>query len=389
MLTKFPRLPAALFLVGRLLLLISFSQDGLRGFGDFAHFYNLAGLGIPFFEIWVEFPPFFPYLSRLLYVLAGSRQHVYDYALALLLACAQAAVIVVFYRLALRAWSEPDSRQRTWIFTALLLALPYGWWYFDPLAVLWMLLGFYWVLNGRGGWGGSLLGLGILTKLFPILVLPAVWKIRPKKTAVLATLAALAVTFVVYIALYLGSPEFTRASVISQSSKGSWETVWALIDGNFRTGNFGPEVERYDPALASRQTGNPPRWSPWLALIPFAALGVALMMRGKSQSDLSPPAWVGVTWCLFLLWTPGYSPQWLLYVLPWVILVLPVNEAVLMAVALALVHILEWPVMLSRGLFWGLWVTIPLRTLLWIILLVMFYRASQGSTQGRLNPESN
>ena len=41
----------------------------------------------------------------------------------------------------------------------------------------------------------------------------------------------------------------------------------------------------------------------------------------KSPGSRSAIAFLGVTWCLFLIWSPGYSPQWVLYLLPLILLV--------------------------------------------------------------------
>ncbi len=81
---------------------------------------------------------------------------------------------------------------------------------------------------------------------------------------------------------------------------------------------------------------------------------------------------------LFFLWSPGYSPQWILFLLPLILLSLPVREGILISVVLTLVNLLEWPVMLSRGYFWSLNYLIPLRTSLMILLAFRFYQVSKG-----------
>jgi uncharacterized membrane protein len=255
-----------------------------------------------------------------------------------------------------------------------LVALAYGWWYFDPLAVLAMLLGLWWVLEGKPARAGLAIGLGVLTKLFPLLVLPAVWRFWPPRRAAVLTAAALGLTGLVYGTLYLASPEMTLASVRSQASKGSWETVWALVDGNLGTGNFGPEEERLDPATATQARGRPARIPTWITFSAVAALGLAAFLRYDSKSEIDLVAFIGLTWALFLLWSPGWSPQWVLYLLPLILLVLPEREAALLAPTWILVNLLEWPLLLSRGFFGMLWLTISLRTCLLVLLAGLFWR---------------
>ena len=84
-------------------------------------------------------------------------------------------------------------------------------------------------------------------------------------------------------------------------------------------------------------------------------------------------AFIGATWSLFLLWSPGWSPQWILYLLPLVLLAIPFQRAVMISLCLVLISILEWPILLSRGLFDLMWIPVVLRT--FIIILVFFEMA--------------
>ena len=378
-----------LFFICRLILLISLPLEGLRGFGDFVHFYHLAGMGWPFIDFWVEFPPVFPFISRVLYLLAGGKEHIYDYLLVIVMTLAQAGGLWVFIRLAEKIQPENEARQNTWVYFALTLCLPYGWWYFDSLVVLAILLGALWVFEEKEVNAGVAFAMGTLTKLFPALALPMVWRWCSRRMRWTVLLMTLGITLAVYAGLYAASPAQTLASMRSQAAKGSWETVWALLDGNFNTGNFGPEVERYDPSAAQQLRGNPARLPSWLTLIPFAALGGWLFWRIRLRSMRSAIAFLGVTWCLFLLWSPGYSPQWVLYLLPIILLTLPMRQAWLFAIILTLVNLLEWPVMLSRGYNWGLWLTILLRTMIWILLAVEFWRGANKTNQMRERTEAD
>jgi hypothetical protein len=81
---------------------------------------------------------------------------------------------------------------------------------------------------------------------------------------------------------------------------------------------------------------------------------------------------------LLLLASPGWSPQWLAYLVPLVLLSLPQPRAALYVVALTAVVILEWPVLLSRGRFDLLWLTVTVRTALLILLAVDAWRCARG-----------
>jgi hypothetical protein len=380
-LNKKPIQQAGLFLAARLILLMTFPLEGLRGYGDFVHFFRLAGMGIPFIDYWVEFPPVFPFLSLMIFKLANGQEHVYDQMLALTLSLFQAGEVAIFTSLAYRIFPFEQAQRRVGVYLIFILVLAYGWWYFDPIASFLMLLGMFFALHNRRLLAGVALGMGALTKFFPLLALPALWLWAPSRKTFTITLAAIGLTCAVYGVLWKVSPSFTQASIISQGSKGSWETMWALLDGNFSTGNFGPENERYDPALAAVRRGNPPVMPLWVTLPAFAALGGWVFLKAQIRSLRQIFAFLGITWCIFLLWTPGWSPQWVLYLLPVVWLALAQKEALLFSLTLVIVNLLEWPVLLSRGFDWGLWLTVPVRTLLFILMIFEFWKVLKHAEQ--------
>lgn len=369
--------------------------EGLRGFGDFATFYNVASIkGWPYLNFWVEFPPLFPFVSGILFRLAAGREYVYDYLLAILLLLADAGSLLLFMRLTNRL-NGAGGERRIWIYLFILVSLAYTWWYFDPLAVFAMLLAITLFFEGRDLAGAGALALGILTKFFPVLVLVMVWRYYSIRRAVLITITTLGIVGVVFAGVYLASPANTRASLASQTSKGSWETVWALLDGNFMTGNFGPLSERLDPAMAYVSRRNPPVIPPLASFIVFGSIGLWAFFKGWKPGSRPQPderqvlSFLGFAWALMLIWSPGWSPQWVLYLLPLILLTLPDREGLLMAVTLILVNLLEWPVLLSRGLNEGLWLTVPLRTLVFALLALVWYGEMMGGRahQVRSSPE--
>ncbi|HMN62178.1 MAG TPA: hypothetical protein PJ988_17540 [Anaerolinea sp.] len=375
------RLPAILFLFVRVSILLALPFDGLRGYGDHLHFFNLAALpGLPYLHFWVEFPPLFPFLLKAVYALSGGVEHAFTYLLVFLLTAADLGSVILFTRLAARLDDSP-AVWRGVLLAGLLAALPYTWWYFDSLVLFLVLLAFEWAFSRKpAALAGVALGLGILTKLFPALILPALWRWLPPRRAAALSAAALLLTVAVYGGLWAASPQFTRASLQSQSAKGSWETVWALVDGNLHTGNFGPEIERLDPAAASRPVGNPPRVSPWISLAVFSLLGAWLFWRFHPTSLVQVLSFAGLTWVIFLLWSPGWSPQWVLYLFALILLTLPERLALLLSGLLVLVNLLEWPLLLSRGLFYSLPATVLLRTLLLLLLAWIWWQGSRTAS---------
>jgi hypothetical protein len=360
-------LPLLVFLFIRVPLLLALPYDGLRGYGDFIHFSISPTCPGCYLHYWAEFPPIFPFLSELLLALSGGQEHVYSYLLILLLFAADLGSLLLFTRLGARLQSRRDDQPPAWravIYAAILAGLAYSWWYFDSLAVFFTLLALELSFSRRSPiFAGGALALAS-SPAIPVLLLPAFWRWLPARRAAWISAAAAVLVIAVYGGLWAASPQYTQASLQSQSAKGSWETVWALLDGNLQTGNFGPEIARLDPATASLPMGNPPLIPPWASLIVFGAAGLLLWIKYHPPNLRAVLAFAGLTWVIFLLWSPGWSPQWVLYLLPLILLVIPDRLALLLTGALILVNLLEWPLMLSRGLFQALPLTIILRVLL-------------------------
>ena len=297
-----------LFLGLRLLLLITLPVEALFQYGDFQHYYNLAVWSVPghcpaglpacwpLIDFWYEFPPVFPYLALALVRLLGGGGvppfHAFAYALALLLLAADLGSLVLVRGLARRLYAPATAGWIALVYALLPAPLILGWWTFDGLTTFWMLLGLWALLERRDGLAALAMGVGVLTKLVPVLLLPAIWRARPLRSAAVITAGALAVVAVVLAPFVLRSPAMAIASLRSQASKSSYATVWAVLDGNLQTaggqpitGNFGPLADRFDPALATVPQHQPERLPNVLSLVVAAVVfGVVWLQTRRSPS---------------------------------------------------------------------------------------------------------
>ncbi len=369
----------ALFLFARVMLMITSNMDSLQGYGDFGSFYAWSLLpGWPYLNYWSEYPPMFPFLSEGLFRMAGGQMHLYTYLLFFVLTLADAANLYLFIRLARRLWNDRPTSTRILTYLILLVSLPYVWWYFDSLAILPLLLGLTYLLDQKPLKSGLFFGLGIMLKMFPALGIVAAWRsVRWRKAALIGVGAGL-VVLVPYVVLGLTSPTFTLASLQTQASKGAWGTVWALIDGFYGSGLFGPIYERLDPATATILRGNPHRIPVWLTFLFFAGVGLWGLLRSRPQTGRQQLALVGFAFSILFLWSPGWSPQWVLYLLPLILLAIEGRIAYLMLGVFLLTNLLEWPVLMMRDGFSALAITVPIRTILLAFMALLFYQQAAG-----------
>jgi hypothetical protein len=371
------RLPLLLFLAFRLSLLAFWPADQLAQWSDYDYYYDLASWvdqgHLPYIDYWVEYPPLFPYLSLLIY-LVTPHYTAYATALALVQLVFETGSLVLLARLAQRVMGDERADRLSWAY-ALLFAPVATWWLsFDAITTFFLLLAVERWLAGHRIQSALILGVGGLVKWFPLLFLPVAVRFRRNwREAVIYVAAALAVVAAVLGLLAVLSPTYTWASLRSLGSRASWQTVWALLDGNLSTGTY--QANRLDPAAADLAQGKPAFVPTWLTTLIFGA--VYLWLWWKTPAEVEPRRvlrFTALTMVLFFLWSRGWSPQWLGMLAPLMLLSLPLERAVLYLVVLALINIAEWPVLLSRGLNQWLYLTVPLRTALLVLLLLQVAR---------------
>jgi uncharacterized membrane protein len=368
----------SLFVSFRLMMAMAYPPEALTSYSDYPYFYALADLirqgYYPLLHYWYEYPPLFPYLSQAVYAVT-SGYHAYATLLAAVMLIFEAGNLVLLYLIATEIHDKETSLKIAWIYSCLLVPVFFLWNGFDSLSLFFMLLSLFWLLRNRHALSAVALGLGLMTKYLPGILLATVWRFVKRRRALVYTLIAAIVAVAILLPFAIASPSYTLASLRSQTSKSSWQTVWALIDGNYTTGLFGPVADHLDPAKAGLQLHNPSR-IPWFITVPlFALLYLYLFSRPIDTRDKETLlSFTGMTICLFFLWSKGWSPQWQMMLIPLILLVFPNAHGALYCITLGFVNFLEWPVILSRGQNQLLVITIPIRTLIFVFLLMEFYQ---------------
>ncbi|PKO07399.1 MAG: hypothetical protein CVU41_01490 [Chloroflexi bacterium HGW-Chloroflexi-3] len=362
------------FLAGRLLFYLALLPTDLHGMGDFPNYFSVTSLqGLPFFNYWTEYPPLFAFLIEVIHIISQGNQFLFDFYLYILITISGAISIWLFSKIASHLLTNPNDVVFTsFIYFGFLAFISYSWWYFELVVVSIILITIHLLMIKKEKSVGLWLGIGILAKWFPLLLFPAIFLFSEKKKFLKITLIAVGMVVFVWGCLYIFSPELTLASLKSQSSRNSWETIWALIDGNMVTGAFIPLENRLNPSLINQHYGNSAKIPVWLTFVFFSGVGIFLMKKIKNLNKKNMISFIGITWILFFLWSPGWSPQWILYLIPLILLTLPIHKGFLIVFLLSSISLLEWPVLLGRHIFQGLWILILFRLLIFIFLFTFW-----------------
>jgi len=362
----------------------------------------LQGAGYyPFFDYWLEYPPVLAYLLvglREAAVWLGGRGTV-AWERACFVRTVQVSSIVwetgslgLVYALVRRLRGTRAAAKACWVYLALFSTAFVALSYVDSFPVFLMLVGLMLASQGRPVWSAIGLAGGFMAKVFPIVLLPTVWKSTARWRRRLAATGA----FVLFVG-YFSAPFLATGrhwlwhSLESMARRPPWETVWALLDGRYGFGYVGPMpgdmtpgfFEKYGvragvrgalhavPAevfgqgrmaglhfyrVASRFARDlsflgsrpPRRWFWWV----YGGVGLLLGLFylgvfARLPAELPPRrrvTFAAFSVLVFFFYSKGWSPQFALYLIPLVLIVLPVERAALWCLLLTATAFLEMPI---------------------------------------------
>jgi len=253
--------------------------------------------------------------------------------------------------------------------------------FFDAIALFFLLLALEFVLQGHLLSSAISIGVGFVVKITPIIFVPVAfrqlwdvaedWRAGLRDGALYLVTTALTI-LALLVPFLLIQPTWLWTAARAVAGRSSWETVWAILEGYFGYGVVGGDrLNPVETAFAIHDSTLP--W--WLITVAFGVLYLFLWTR---PADYRQPrnvvALTGLTVTIFLLYSKGYSPQFLVYLLPFVILLLPNARGVTYSLLLTLLNVLEQPVyfVLVPEATWLLAAVVLARWLVVGVLLVEF-----------------
>ena len=390
-----------LFTSFRLLTLLLFRPGGfIRDWSDFDTFLGIASLSdyglYPFFDFWLEWPPLVPWLMVGAYKLSlllppwEEPRFWFITWLGLIFVLFEAGNFGLIYRLAQQSRRDPAQIKRIlWLYAGLFPPVYAMLGFFDGLALFFILLSLNLILQQRVRFAAIAIGLGIMVKVTPVLMLPValkyVWlrhrQVDRRLLVEWAWLGGLVGGTVLVLAtpFLWPDPAWLLAFGRALLGRSSWETVWAVLEGYYGFGRVAGD--RLNPAETNFAIH--PAGLPWGMITLGFGLLYGLVFRLKA--DLTRPrrllAWAGLMVSLFLLYSKGYSPQFLVYILPFIILLLPNWTGLGYSLALTALNVLEQPiyfVIFPPDQFpaesWLLTAIVTARFIIWLALSVEFGR---------------
>ncbi|MBN2551013.1 MAG: DUF2029 domain-containing protein [Anaerolineales bacterium] len=350
-----------LFIAARLTILFFYSPQGLlNAYTDYYYYYRTAQLSeqgyYPFVNMWYEYPPITAYLPQAAYGLTRQALppgDVYSFSyqffarlLGVILLVFDTGVLVLLQAIAARVWGQARAIHLAWVYAALSLPLLFWTYSHQAVAVFFLLLAIYLFLEGRPLGSAAALGLGIAAKITPVFLLaPALKFTWPQRGRAAAYgLVAGIVPLLTYLPFtLLGGWSWIAASFTAMARVGSYGTLWAMIDQNWGPGDYGPLETRLQLDQAGVIQANPSVIPGVLILGVFALLYALVYFRPVDRSDPRHFIWfTTLTMIIFHLWSKGWSPQWVVMIIPLVLLSFPAGGGLRWVLWFTALILVEW-----------------------------------------------
>jgi len=382
-----------LFVILRVTILLLYTPQGLlNAYTDFHHYYRTAQLSdqgfFPYVNSWSEYPPLLGYTTQAVYSavqavmpmggLSDFSYQVFARLLGAIMLMFETGSLILLHRIAVKAWDMERANWLGWVYSV--LSVPLFYWNASQTSnfVFFTLLALYWFMTNKRAASAVALALGMLIKLTPVFLLGSVARfLWPARRPIARYFLIVAVVFAVACVPFvlLGGASWTIASLASNVVRASWSTPWALIDGNWGVGDVGDIPARTQLDLAYRVYGNPPVIPPILVLAVFGLIFVWLFRRPLDQRSPAHFIWfTTLTLLLFHLWSKGWSPQWAMLIMPFLLLSFPNQRGLGLVLIFTLLLFVEWP--LSAVLQWPPLIAAAIlgRTALFVVVGVMLFR---------------
>jgi hypothetical protein len=382
-----------LFVILRVTILLMYTPQGLlNAYTDFQHYYRVARLSdqgyAPFVNSWSEHPPLQAYTSVAVYrfvrtfmpagELTTPTYQFFARTLGLVMLIFETGVLILLHRIATRTWDMERANWLAWVYTA--LSVPLFYWNASQTSnfVFFTLFAVYWFMTNKRTASAVSLALGMLIKFTPVFLIGSVARFlwpapQPIARYVIVVALVFALAFVPFIAL--GGTSWTIASLASNGVRASWSTPWALIDGNWGVGDVGDVPARTQLDQAYRVYGNPAVIPGILGVIVFGLIFLWLFRRPIDQRDPRHFIWfTTLTLLLFHLWSKGWSPQWAMLLIPFMLLSFPNHRGLGLVLIFTLLLFIEWP--LADVMKWPPIIATAIlgRTALFVVMGIMLFR---------------
>jgi len=357
-----------LFIILRLSILLLYTPQGVfNAYTDYHYYFQNAAFTeqgrYPFINMWTEYPPIATYayigayrIARLIIpslAIDNAGYLLFSKLLGTVLLVFETGTLLILFRISRIIWGIEKANWVAWVYSS--LSLPLFFWNanHNSIFIFFLLLSIDLFITRKWYSSSAALGLSIASKFTAVFLLGSTLKFywhQRRDRIIKFTIITPITTAAIYLPfILLGGWDWIVASFKSLTYVASWETIWAMIDGNWASGTVGLLPTRIQLDQAGVIYGNPSTIPELLKTIIFALIYAWFFFRPIKKSNPKTYIWFTTfSAMLFNLWSKGWSPQWGMMIIPLFLLSFPNKRGLALVILLTFSVFLQWPI--SRAL---------------------------------------
>ncbi len=314
---------------------------------------------LPYIDFHVGYPPigFLPYLP--LALLSDFNLTIFSALMRIINAFFLVMAVLLIYLIVYKVRGKRDAIISALIVMGSFSITTYNRHSNDSIALFFALLAVYFILDKRMCSSGLAIGLGVMVKLIPgLLVIPAFKRFKGTRERALLLGSAYTVILLLSLPFVIANPFMWLGTYLYNGARGPWETIWAFADGWYGHGGISalhPYFETFIPYMQLMTLYHPSPYDhayyawhcPWLPTLLFILGGASLLLSYCIINKHDVIKGSALTLFLFMFFSKGYSPQFTILMLPFMAMALEGPKKICLCALLETGTILQWMV-------WGL-----------------------------------
>ncbi|MCP8318937.1 MAG: DUF2029 domain-containing protein [Candidatus Methylarchaceae archaeon HK01B] len=287
---------------------------------SFYDYLNANG-AIPYIDYREGYPPIGFLLYYIIYSITGQSELLFTYGFRALNLVLLIGTLYLLYAIIKITHGEKKALLTSLIFALLPSVAITNAYSNDVIALFFSAFAIYYLIQKRPGLAGLMIGLGAMSKGFPLLLLiPAFFYFDRWQERYRLLRASAFIMLIISLPFFVFDTFTYFSTFVHHGTRGPWETIWALIDGWYGHGGFlHPAFDQffYHFDLLNMYNLSPYDhvfylWTyPWLpSLLTIAPIALIMfgvfIFKGKKQYLLQ---FIGFTYFSYMLFFKGYSTQ--------------------------------------------------------------------------------
>jgi len=352
-------------IISRLMVLLWFKPGSMLGnYTDYQIYYSIAKLSdfnlLPFIHFWREYPPLNLYLILPIYKLAVviqpycAKYGLHDFAvftvfLYSFMAAIETAVIIFLYKIAARIYNINSAISAVLIYSLLFYPLYVLYFSFDYIYVFLVLLAVWLFIEQKYNAALIVAGIGAASKIIPIFLIFAFVRHRRKLIdKLLAIFIPILILILSFLPFIYAAPEFVKSFFAFLIKRPAWETPAALLNGYYSVGKALPpnqylNSESYKILIDS----TPDKYSIFFVITGGLLLILFAIRQSSKTCDYEFVKSVLSVLAIVFLFSKGWSSQYILILLPLIILVYRLKTAIILILLLSVFNYIECPIYIN------------------------------------------